>query len=189
MTLVSALLFVRSDFVRSHLAVEILSVCLSVCLSHACIVTKRKHLAKKVQLWLIGKSPTSFPVSRRWTAYVAPKPPNSVTVHFIRQMARFTYLWSNAHTTITCLLSDCLSHYGDVRCALAVHGSGPTCQYNVDYCCSLLSSVCSQLMASVSTRRRRPTCLFSQAFWAQNRSDPISATTLLSALTIPPLSY
>ena len=32
------------------IAVEILSVCLSVCLSNACIVTKRKHLAKKVQL-------------------------------------------------------------------------------------------------------------------------------------------
>ena len=67
-------------------------------------------------------------MSRRWTAYVAPKLPNSVTVEIvIRQMARFTYLWSNPHTTITCLLSDCLSHYGDVRCALAVRGSGPIC--------------------------------------------------------------
>ena len=34
-------------------------------------------------------------------------------------------LWSNADTTITCLLSDCLSHNG-VRCALAVRGRGPT---------------------------------------------------------------
>ena len=102
--------------------------CPSVCLSNACIVTKRKHLAKKSSIMTNRKSPTSFPMSRRWTAYVAPKPPNSVTLQiFIRQMARFTYLWSNAHTTITCLLSDCLSHYGDVRCALAVRGSGPTC--------------------------------------------------------------
>ena len=30
------------------------SFCLSVRLSNACIVTKRKHLGKKVQLWLIG---------------------------------------------------------------------------------------------------------------------------------------
>ena len=30
----------------------------------------------------------SFPISLRWTAYIAPKPPNSVTVHFIRQMTR-----------------------------------------------------------------------------------------------------
>jgi len=37
-----------------------LSVCLSVCLSSACIVTKRKHLAKKVQLWLIGSRPQAF---------------------------------------------------------------------------------------------------------------------------------
>ena len=54
------------------------SVCPSVCLSvrpsvspsNAWIVTKRKHLAKKVQLWLLG----SFPMSLRWTAYVAPNP-------------------------------------------------------------------------------------------------------------------
>ena len=32
----------------------------SVCLSNACIVTKRKHLAKKVQLWLIGSRPRAF---------------------------------------------------------------------------------------------------------------------------------
>ena len=48
---------------------------LSVCLSNAWIVTKRKHLAKKVQLWLYRKSPTRFPISLRWTAYVAPNPP------------------------------------------------------------------------------------------------------------------
>ena len=37
-----------------------LSVRLSVCQSNACIVTKRKHLAKKVQLWLIGSRPWAF---------------------------------------------------------------------------------------------------------------------------------
>ena len=36
------------------------SVCPSVCPSNACIVTKRKHLAKKVQLWLIGSRPRAF---------------------------------------------------------------------------------------------------------------------------------
>ena len=35
------------------------SVCLSVC-QNAWIVTKRKHLAKKVQLWLIGSRPRAF---------------------------------------------------------------------------------------------------------------------------------
>ena len=37
-----------------------LSVCLSVCLSNAWIVTKRKHLAKNVQLWLIGSPIWAF---------------------------------------------------------------------------------------------------------------------------------
>ena len=41
-------------------AVFPMSVCLSVCLSNAWIVTKRKHLAKKVQLWLIGSRPRAF---------------------------------------------------------------------------------------------------------------------------------
>jgi len=36
------------------------SVRLSVCLSNAWIVTKGKHLAKKVQLWLIGSRPWAF---------------------------------------------------------------------------------------------------------------------------------
>ena len=50
---------------------------LSVCLSNACTVTKRKHLAKKVQLSLTG-SPLDlpgFPMNLRRTAYVAPNPP------------------------------------------------------------------------------------------------------------------
>ena len=41
-------------------AVFPMSVCLSVCLSNAWIVTKRKHLVKKVQLWLIGSRPRAF---------------------------------------------------------------------------------------------------------------------------------
>ena len=41
-------------------AVFPMSVCPSVCLSNAWIVTKRKHLVKKVQLWLIGSRPWAF---------------------------------------------------------------------------------------------------------------------------------
>ena len=63
------------------------SVCLPVRLSNAWIVTKRKHLAKKVQLWY-RKSPTSFPISLRWTAYVASKPPKGPQR---RQFFRFPY--------------------------------------------------------------------------------------------------
>ena len=50
------------------------SVRLSVRLSNAWIVTKRKHLAKKSSIMTNRKSPTSFPMSLRWTAYVAPNP-------------------------------------------------------------------------------------------------------------------
>ena len=45
--------------------VEILSVRPSVCLSNACTVTKRKHLAKKSSIMTNRKSPTSFPISLR----------------------------------------------------------------------------------------------------------------------------
>ena len=41
----------------------LLKLCPSVRLSNACIVTKRKHLAKKVQLWLIGSRLWAF----QWT--------------------------------------------------------------------------------------------------------------------------
>ena len=41
--------------------------------SNACNVTKRKHLAKKSSIMTNRKSPTSFPMGLRWTAYVAPK--------------------------------------------------------------------------------------------------------------------
>ena len=37
-----------------------IDVCPSVRPSNACIVTKRKHLAKKVQLWLIRSRPRAF---------------------------------------------------------------------------------------------------------------------------------
>ena len=47
------------------------SVCMSVCLSNACIVTKRKHLAKRSSIMTNRKSTTKFPMSLRWTAYVA----------------------------------------------------------------------------------------------------------------------
>jgi len=57
--------FDRATAKHTHgIAVKILSVrlsvCLSVCLSNACMVPKRKHLAKKVQLWLIGSRPWAF---------------------------------------------------------------------------------------------------------------------------------
>ena len=52
----------RATAKHTHgLAIDVcLSVCPSACLSNACIVTKRKHLAKKVQLWLIGSRPWAF---------------------------------------------------------------------------------------------------------------------------------
>ena len=43
----------------------------SVGLSNACIVTKRKHLAKS-SFMTNRKLPTSFPTNLRWTSYVAP---------------------------------------------------------------------------------------------------------------------
>jgi len=53
--------FYRATANHMHgIAVEILSVRPSVRLSNACIVTKRKHLAKKVQLWLMGNRLRAF---------------------------------------------------------------------------------------------------------------------------------
>ena len=70
----------RDVFYRAAGAVFIwASVCLSLCLSNACIVTKRKHLAKKSSIMTNRKSPTSFPMSLRWTAYVAPNPPKGAS--------------------------------------------------------------------------------------------------------------
>ena len=65
-----------------------LSVCLSDRLSNAWIVTKRKHLAKS-SIMTNRKSPTSFPMSLRWTAYVAPNPPKGalqMTIFFVFRM-------------------------------------------------------------------------------------------------------
>jgi len=55
----------RATAKHTHgLAIDIcLSVCLSVRLSNACIVIKRKHLAKKSSIMTNRKSPTSFPMS------------------------------------------------------------------------------------------------------------------------------
>jgi len=57
-----------------HLSVRP-SVRPSVGLSNAWIVTKRKHLAKKFSIMTNRKSPTSFQMSLRCTAYVATNPP------------------------------------------------------------------------------------------------------------------
>jgi len=65
-----------------------LSVRLSVCLSNAWIVTKRKHLEKKSSVITNRKSTTSFPMSLRWTAYVAANPPKGPQR---RQFFRFLY--------------------------------------------------------------------------------------------------
>ena len=55
-----------------------LSVFPSVRLSNAWIVTKQKHLAKK--FIMTNRKPTmSSPMSLRWTAYVAPKPPKGAS--------------------------------------------------------------------------------------------------------------
>ena len=65
-------------YITHGIAVDVcLSVRPSVCrlsLSNACIVTKRKHLTKKVQLWLIESCPRAFQWNLRWTSYVAPNP-------------------------------------------------------------------------------------------------------------------
>jgi len=52
------LYFYRATAKHTHgIVVEF---CPSVRLSNACIVTKRKHIAKKVQLWLTGSRPRAF---------------------------------------------------------------------------------------------------------------------------------
>ena len=72
--------FHRATVKHTHgIAEEILSVYLSARLSNACIVTKRKHLAKKSSIMTNRKPPTSFPMSLRWTSYVAPKPPKGAS--------------------------------------------------------------------------------------------------------------
>ena len=53
-TLSQAVLFLPRCSMQAVFLTAKVSVRPSVCPSHAWIVTKRKHLAKKVQLWLIG---------------------------------------------------------------------------------------------------------------------------------------
>ena len=93
------------------------------------------------------KSPTSFPMSLRWTLYVASNPQRGPQkrIYCVNSHSSDGALWSNAHTRITCLLSDCLSHYGAVTCALAVRGSGPTC--------SLLFLTIRRTVAKLAQRR------------------------------------
>ena len=72
--------FYRAAVCRAVLPIAKVSVRLSVRLSvTAWIVTKRKHLAKKISIMTNRKSPTSFPMSLRWTAYVAPNPPKGAS--------------------------------------------------------------------------------------------------------------
>ena len=53
-----------------------LSVCLSVCLSVKRVdCDKTKVPSKKSSIMTNSKSPMSFPMSLRWTSYVAPNPP------------------------------------------------------------------------------------------------------------------
>ena len=116
------------------------SVCPSICLSNVCDKTKAPSEKSSIM---------SFPMSQRWTAYVAPKPPIWLLWKlWFARWRHFTYLWSNAHhnyvpdftpafrlslchtrdSRLNGLISKCLLH---VRCALAVHGSGPTCHFYV----------------------------------------------------------
>ena len=56
----------------------------TVLLSRFCVdCDKTKAPSKKVQLWLTNrKSPTSFPMSLRWTSYVAPNPQTGLKSEF-----------------------------------------------------------------------------------------------------------
>ena len=71
-----------SNFVRSHLAID---VCLSV---KRVDCDKTKAPSEKSSIMTNRKSPTSFPMSLRWTSYVAPNPQWASKANFIRQMAR-----------------------------------------------------------------------------------------------------
>ena len=77
----------------------VMSICLSVCPSVKRVhCDKTKAPSEKRSIMTNRKSPTSFPMSRRCTAYVAPKPPNLVTVHFIRQMTLALHTCGRTHT-------------------------------------------------------------------------------------------
>jgi len=113
-------------FQRAVIFVRVLSdrtlLSTSVCLS-AWIVTKRKHLAGKSSVMTNRKSPDEISNEPKIHRTLLLTPKGGLKSEFHSPDGA---LWSIADTTITCLLSDCLSHYG-VRCALTVHGRGPTC--------------------------------------------------------------
>ena len=71
--------FYRAIAMQARSFYEHLSVRPSVRLSNAWIVTKRKHLAKNLNYDYNRELITSFPMSLRWTAYVAPNPPKGAS--------------------------------------------------------------------------------------------------------------
>ena len=78
--------------------------CLSVRLSNACFVTKTKASSEKSSIMINRKSITSFPMSLRWTAYVAPKPQggglkNAVTVFHVK----LGFSWRKSATKFLCV--------------------------------------------------------------------------------------
>jgi len=88
----------------------------SICLSVKCVYCdKTKACSKKSSIMTSRKLPTSFPMSRRWTAYVAPKPPIRLLWKFWFARWRALRTCGRTHTTITCLtvhlLSHCLSYW------------------------------------------------------------------------------
>ena len=123
------------------------SVCPSVCLSVKRVYCdKTKAYSEKSSIMTNRKSPTNFPMSQRWTAYVALNPAIRLLWKFqFARWRRLMYLWSNAHHNympdftpafrpsvchirdprLNGLISKCLLH---VRCALSVRSSGPSCQ-------------------------------------------------------------
>ena len=137
--------FYRATAKHMH-GIAISTFCMSICLSVKCMYCdKTKAPSKKSSSMTNRKLPTSFPMSRRWTAYVASKPPIRLLWKFwFARWRHFTYLWSNAHHNYVPDFTPAfrLSHYHTrdphlngliskcllpVRCALTVHGSGPTC--------------------------------------------------------------
>jgi len=135
-----ALLLCASNFIRSHLAID---VCPSVCLSNVSVVTKWKHLAKKSSIMTNRKSLASFPMSRRWTVYVAPNPQFGYCANSDLPDGATLRTCGRTHTTITCLTNTCfptvcLSHWQSV----------PK-RFNIEmpFAC-LLSAVADQLVLS-----------------------------------------
>jgi len=121
---------------------------LSVCLSNAFIVTKRKHLAKKVQLWLTGSrlwasqwakdEQRTFPLTCQFGYCGNSDSPDGTalrTCGICYENAHHNYVldFTPVFRLSLCYTRDprlnglILKRLLHVRCALAVHGSGPTC--------------------------------------------------------------